>query len=187
MNEELEILLEDARERMEKTIVHLEKELAAIRAGRANIHILDGVMVDYYGSETPLSQVANIGVPDARTIAIQPWEKTMIGPIERAIQQANLGFNPQNNGEIVRINVPPLTEERRKDLVKIVKNEGESAKVGIRSVRKDANNDIKALQKDGLSEDMAKRVEDQIQKCTNEFSEKTDKILEEKEKDIMTV
>jgi ribosome recycling factor len=143
--------------------------------------------VDYYGSETPLTQVANVSVPDARTIAIQPWEKSMIGPIEKAILAANLGFNPQNNGEIVRINVPPLTEERRRDLVKQVKHAGEEAKVGIRSARKDANNDLKKLQKEGMSEDLEKFGEDKVQKLTDEYTSKVDLLIEQKEKDILTV
>jgi ribosome recycling factor len=187
MNEDLELLLEELKENMDKAIHHLEKEMLAIRAGKANAHILDTIRVDYYGSETPLTQVANVSVPDARTIAIQPWEKSMIGPIEKAILAANLGFNPQNNGEIVRINVPPLTEERRRDLVKQVKHAGEEAKVGIRSARKDANNDLKKLQKEGMSEDLEKFGEDKVQKLTDEYTSKVDILIEQKEKDILTV
>ncbi len=187
MNEEIQLILEDARENMQKAIHHLEKELSSIRAGKANPHILDAVFVDYYGTPTPLAQVANVSAPDARTIAIQPWEKSMIAPIEKAILQANLGFNPQNNGEIVRISVPPLTEERRRDLVKQVKTEGEKAKIGLRSARKEANDEIKISEKGGTPEDMAKRAEDKVQEYTDEFTKKIDQMLEGKEKDIMTV
>ncbi len=187
MNEELQFILDEAQENMEKAIHHLEKELSSIRAGKANPHILDTVMVDYYGTETPLNQVANVSAPDAHTINVQPWEKNMIPVIEKAIMQANLGFNPQNNGERVIISVPPLTEERRRDLVKQVKQEGEKAKVGIRSARKDANNEIKKLQKEGTPEDMAKRAEDKVQELTDKFSKKVDEMLNKKEQDIMTV
>jgi len=187
MNEEIQFILDEAKENMVKAIHHLEKELSAIRAGKANPHILDGIMVDYYGNPTALNQVANVSAPDARTIAIQPWEKNMIPVIEKAIMQANLGFNPQNNGDIVRISVPPLTEERRRDLVKQVKHEGEQAKIGIRSARKDANDEIKKLEKDGVPEDMAKRAEDNVQSVTDDYSKKVDTILEQKEEDIMTV
>jgi ribosome recycling factor len=187
MNEELEILLEDIQDSMEKAVHHLEKALTGIRAGKANAGILDSVRVEYYGSETVLNQIANISVPDGRTIAIQPWEKSMIPAIEKAILKANLGFNPQNNGEIVRISVPPLTEERRRDLVKQVKHEGETAKVSVRGTRKDGNTEIKKLEKDGLSEDMAKIGEEKVQKLTDDYIHKIDKMLEEKEKDVMTV
>ena len=187
MNEEVDFLFEVTSEKMESALKHLETELSRIRAGKANPHILDGIEVDYYGSMTPLNQVSNISTPDAKTIAIQPWEKNMIDPIERAIMAANIGLNPANNGELIRLNIPPLTEERRLQLVKQVKNEGESAKVSIRNARRDANEELKKMQKDGLPEDMEKRAETKVQEMTNDFSEKVDKIVEAKEKDILTV
>jgi len=157
MTEEVQFVIDESKERMDKAIEHLEIELGSLRAGKANPRMLDTVMVDYYGTQTPISQVANIGTPDPKTIAIQPWEKTMIDPIERAIINSNLGFTPQNNGEMIRINIPALTEERRMTLVKQVSSEGEHAKVSIRSARKDANDEIKKLEKDGLSEDDSKK------------------------------
>lgn len=187
MQEEIDFILDTAKESMDKSIKHLENALSKIRAGKASPAMLDGVMVDYYGSQTPLNQVSNVNTPDARTISIQPWEKSMLEPIERAIINANLGLNPQNNGELVMINVPPLTEERRKDLVKKVKAESEDAKVGIRNARKEANDEIKKLEKDGLSEDLSKDAEEEVQKLTNKFSEKVDNEVDRKEKDIMTV
>lgn len=187
MNEELQFLLDVTEEKMGKTVQHLETELSRIRAGRANIHILDGIAVDYYGSLTPLNQVSNISTPDARTIAIQPWEKSMIEVIEKAIMAANIGLNPANNGEIIRLNIPPLTEERRKDLVKQVRHEGENAKVSIRNTRREANEELKKMQKDGLPEDLAKKAETDVQKMTDDYSGKADKVVELKEKDIMTV
>ncbi len=187
MNEEVQLVFEMAREKMEKAIEHLETELQRIRAGKANIHILDGVMVDYYGVMTPLNQVSNVSTPDAKTIAIQPWEKKMIDPIEKAIQQANVGITPINNGELIRLIIPTLTEERRSQLVKQVKNEGENARVSIRNARREANDEYKQMQKSGLSEDDVKRAEENIQEITNEFSEKVDKVIEEKEEDIMTI
>jgi len=187
MNEEVQLVYEMTREKMDKALEHLETELSRIRAGKANIHILDGIMVDYYGAMTPLNQVSNISTPDAKTIAIQPWEKKMIDPIEKAIQQANIGINPINNGELIRLIIPPLTEERRGELVKQVKNEGENARVSIRNSRREANDEYKQMQKSGLSEDDAKRAEENIQELTNEFSEKIEKIVEAKEEDIMTI
>ncbi len=187
MNEEVELIQMDADENMQRSIKHLESELSRIRAGRASINMFDGIMVDYYGSPTPLSQVSSINVPDARTLAIQPWEKTMIEPIEKAILAANLGITPQNNGEIIRINIPMLTEERRRNLVKQVKNEGEAAKISIRSNRRDANDQLKKLLKDGLSEDIEKDAESIIQDLTDRFIKKVDDIIDAKEKDIMTV
>ncbi len=187
MNEEVQFLYDITREKMDNAILHLETELSRIRAGKANTHVLDGIKVDYYGSLTPLQQVSNISTPDARTIAIQPWEKPMIDVIEKAIMAANIGFTPVNNGELIRINVPPLTEERRISLVKQVKHEGENAKVSIRSARRDANEEIKTLQKDGLPEDMAKKAEIEVQKMTDDYSEKADKEVELKEKDILTI
>lgn len=187
MNEELDFLFEITREKMESTIKHLEIELSRIRAGKANPHILDGIDVDYYGTMTPLSQVSNISTPDAKTIAVQAWEKNMIAPIEKAIMAANIGLTPVNNGELIRLNVPPLTEERRHLLVKQVKNEGESAKVSIRNVRRDANEELKTMQKDGLPEDSQKKAETEVQEMTNNFSIKIDVVIEAKEKDILTV
>lgn len=187
MNEEVQFIIDATTERMDKAISHLEAELASLRAGKASPKMLESVMIDYYGSQTPISQVANIGTPDPKTIAIQPWEKTMIEPIERAIINSNLGFNPQNNGEMIRINIPALTEERRLSLVKQVSAEGENAKVSIRSARKDANDDIKKLEKDGLSEDDAKSAEDSIQKLTDKYSEKSDSVVKDKEEDIMKI
>ncbi len=187
MNEEVQFLMEVTEEKMSKAVEHLESELGRIRAGKANPHILDGIKVDYYGTQTPLNQVSNISTPDAKTIAIQPWEKNMIDVIEKAIMQANIGLTPINNGELIRLNIPPLTEERRVQLVKQVKNEGEQAKVSIRNARRDANEELKQMQKDGLPEDMTKRAEDEVQKKTGEYSDKVDKVIESKEEDIMTV
>jgi len=187
MEEEVQFILDVCNEKMESAIKHLENELVHIRAGKASPRMLDGLMVDYYGSMTPLNQVSNINTPDARTIAIQPWEKAMIAPIEKAIINANLGFNPDNNGEVVRINVPPLTEERRKTLTKQVSQEGENAKVSVRSARKDANEALKKLLKNGLSEDLEKDAEAEVQELTNKFSKEVDRLLEEKNKEILTI
>jgi ribosome recycling factor len=187
MNEEVQLVFEMTQEKMDKALEHLETELSRIRAGKANIHILDGIMVNYYGAMTPLNQVSNISTPDAKTLAIQPWEKKMIDPIEKANQLANIGINPINNGELIRLIIPPLTEERRGELVKQVKNEGENARVSIRNSRREANDEYKQMQKDGLAEDDAKRAEDNIQELTKEYSEKVDKIVEAKEEDIMTI
>ena len=187
MEEEVELILEVCNEKMEAAIDHLENELVHIRAGKASTRMLDGIMVDYYGSMTPLNQVSNISTPDARTIAIQPWEKTMINPIEKAILNGNLGFNPENNGEIIRINVPPLTEERRKSLAKQVSQEGEKARVSIRSARKEANESLKKLLKDGLSEDLEKDAEAQVQEMTNKSGKKVDGLLEDKNHEILTI
>jgi ribosome recycling factor len=180
-------VIEAAKAQMEKAIDHLETELQKIRAGRANPGMLDSIHVDYYGSSTPLSQIANISTPDARTLAIQPWEKNMITPIEKAISNANLGYNPTNDGQIIRINIPALTEERRKGLVKQSKEETEHARVTVRSIRRDANEAIKKLQKEGLPEDQAKSAETKIQSITDDAIAKVDKHLEAKEKEIMTV
>ncbi|MCW0481654.1 ribosome recycling factor [Gaoshiqia sediminis] len=187
MEEEVELILDLCKEKMEAAVEHLEKELVHIRAGKASIRMLDGVMVDYYGSMTPLAQVSNISTPDARTIAVQPWEKTLINPIEKAILNANLGFNPENNGEIIRINVPPLTEERRRTLSKQVSQEGENAKVSIRSVRKDSNDTLKKMMKNGLSEDLEKDAEEKVQNMTNDYGKKVDKMLELKNQEIFTI
>ncbi len=187
MLEEVQMILDICRERMEHAINHLDKELVHIRAGKASPRMLDSVMVEYYGSMVPLAQVSNINTPDARTLAIQPWEKSMIKPIEKAIINSNLGFNPDNNGEIIRINVPAPTEQRRKDMVKTVNKEGEVAKVSLRSARKDANDSLKKLLKDGLSEDVEKDAEDEVQEMINDFSKKVDKMLEDKNIEILTI
>lgn len=187
MQEEVQMILDICRERMEHAITHLDKELVHIRAGKASPRMLDSVMVEYYGSMVPLAQVSNINTPDARTIAIQPWEKNMIRPIEKAIINSNLGFNPDNNGEIIRINVPAPTEQRRKDMVKTVNKEGEVAKVSLRSARKDANDNLKKLLKEGLSEDVEKDAEEEVQGMINDFTKKVDKMLEEKNHEILTI
>lgn len=176
-----------AKAQMDKAIGYLEAQFQTIRAGKATPAMLSGVMVDYYGAPTPIEQVANINTTDARSIIVQPWEKSLIGAIEKAILNANLGFNPSNNGEVVRVPVPPLTEERRKELVKQARSEGETAKVGIRNARRDANDTIKRLQKEGLAEDMAKSTEVEIQKVTDQYNERVERLVAEKEKEIMTV
>lgn len=180
-------VLENAKIAMEKAINHLEVELQKVRAGKASPAMLENILVDYYGSMVPLSNTASVNTQDSRTLIIQPWEKTMLTPIEKAIQAANLGFNPQNDGVIIRIMVPPLTEERRKQLSKTAKSFGEDAKVGIRTVRKDSMEQIKKLQKDGLPEDEAKGAEVKIQTYTDASVIKVDKHIEQKEKEIMTV
>ncbi len=187
MNEVVKKIIDTMQAHMEKAIAHLEGELQKIRAGRANPQMLEGIYVDYYGTNTPLHQVANVNSPDARTIVIQPWEKAMLQPIEKAIQVANLGFNPQNDGTLIRISVPPLTEERRKELVKRCKAEGEHCKVTVRTSRKDANDAIKKDLKKGITEDEAKEGELKIQQLTDQFVIKVDKHLDAKEKEIMTV
>jgi len=187
MTEEINKIIGDMQSHMEKAILHLESELGKIRAGKANPSMLESILVDYYGSSTPLGQVANVNTPDARTIVIQPWEKGMLTPIEKAIQVANLGFNPQNDGVIIRITVPPLTEERRKDLVKKTKAEGEHGRITIRNLRRDANELVKKEVKKGLPEDVLKDTETKIQTITDSFISKVDKHLEVKEKEIMTV
>lgn len=187
MNEDIELMLETIEELMEKSINHLENELTKIRAGKANPSMVGSVMVDYYGAMTPLTQVANVGTMDARTLTIQPWEKASLEPIERAIINSNLGLNPQNNGEMILINVPQLTEERRKDLVKQAKAEAEEAKVGIRNARKEGNDEVKKFEKEGMSEDQAKGVEESIQELTDKYGVKVDQILAAKEADIMKV
>ncbi|TDS61489.1 ribosome recycling factor [Myroides indicus] len=187
MTEEIDLIIATAKEAMDNTVVHLEKSLLNIRAGKASPQMLGSVFVDYYGSQTPLSQVASINVPDARTLSVSPWEKNMLQPIEKAIMIANLGLNPMNNGENIIINIPPLTEERRKDLVKQAKTEAEDAKVGIRNSRKDANNDIKKQEKNGASEDICKDAEDRVQKLTDNYVKKIDDILAVKEAEIMKV
>ncbi|MFY7840161.1 MAG: ribosome recycling factor [Lacibacter sp.] len=187
MSEDLSLIMDDAEEHMKKAIQHLEIELVKIRAGRANPNMLDGIVVDYYGSPTPIGQVGNISVVDARTLTIQPWEKNMLQPIERAIINSNIGLAPQNDGNIIRLFLPPLTEERRKELVKRVNAEGEHTKVAVRNIRRDAIEAIKKLQKDGLSEDAAKDSEKDMQVLTDKFIALIDKHLEAKDKEIMAV
>lgn len=187
MSEDLEFILEDARDSMKKALNHLESELIKIRAGKASPQMLEGLTVDYYGSPTLLNQVGNISVMDARTLTIQPWEKNMLQPIERAIINANLGVTPQNDGNIIRLFMPPLTEERRKEFVKRAGGEGEQSKVAIRNIRRDAIEQIKKLQKDGLSEDEAKDAEKEMQEITDKHIVLVDKHLQAKEKEIMSV
>lgn len=187
MSDDLLLIMADAEDLMDKSIAHLEAELLKIRAGKANPQILEGIMVDYYGSLTPISQVSNISVLDARTLSIQPWEKNMLQPIERAIIASNIGLNPQNDGSNIRLYLPPLTEERRKELVKRANGEGENSKVAIRNLRRDAIESIKKLQKDGLSEDESKDAEKEIQDLTNSFITKVDSHLSRKEKEIMAI
>lgn len=184
MNEEIDFILDSAKESMNSAVEHLVKELRSIRAGKASPSMLANVQVDYYGSATPLGQVANVSTPDARTITIQPWEKNMLQEIEKAIMIANLGFNPMNNGDNIIISVPPLTEERRRDLAKQAKAEAEHAKVGVRNARKDANNEIK---KTDVSDDMKKGAEESVQDLTNAFVKDIDEKFIVKEKEIMTV
>lgn len=179
-------VMDKTKDLMFKAIGHLEEALIHIRAGKADIRILDNIHVDYYGSMMSLAQVANVTVPDARTIKIQPWEKKMIDAIEKAVLYANLGFNPTNNGESIIISVPPLTEERRRDLVKQAKQEGENSKVSIRNTRKDANESLKKMKKDGLPEDLEKDGETQIQKLTDDYIKKIDDLIRKKEHDILT-
>jgi len=187
MQEEVQMVLDICRERMEHALTHLDKELVHIRAGKASPRMLDSVQVLYYGSLVPISQVSNISTPDPRTIVVQPWEKAMIHPIEKAIINSNLGFNPDNNGEIIRINVPAPTEQRRKDMVKTVNKEGEIAKVSLRSTRKDANDNLKKLLKEGLSEDLEKDAADEVQSMITDFSKKVDKMLDDKNVEILTI
>lgn len=187
MSEEVDFVLSETKEAMGKALQHLEAELQKIRAGKASPDMLSGIMVEYYGMPTPLNQVANVKVADARSPMITPYEKKSIADIEKAIFQANLGLTPQNDGENIRLNLPPLTEERRRDLVKMAKNQGEHAKVGIRNHRKDANDTIRSLVKDGLSEDLGKDAEETVQQMTNSYITQVDKHLEAKEKEIMTI
>src|ERR1700761_6506682 len=187
MSEDLELILEDTRDMMKKALNHLETELIKIRAGKASPQMLDGLTVDYYGSQTILNQVANVSVMDARTLTIQPWEKNMLQPIERAIINANRGVTPQNDGNLIRLFMPPLTEERRREFVKRASGEGEQSRVAIRSIRRDAIEQIKKLQKDGLSEDEAKDAEKEIQDITDQYTGLVEKHLTAKEKEIMSV
>ena len=181
------MILEEAEDGMKKAISHLNSELSKIRAGRANPSMLDTVKVDYYGSPTPLSQIGNISTLDPRTLTVQPWEKSLLDEITKAIINANLGLNPQNNGEVIIISVPVLTEERRKDLVKRARAEGENAKVSLRTQRKDANDMVKSLKDEGLSEDAVKNAELDVQNLTNSYSTKVDELVAVKEEDIMKV
>ena len=187
MEDELAFIIDSAEEHMTKTINHLEDALSKIRAGRANPEMLGGVKVEYYGSMSPLPQISNINTPDARTITVQPWEKGLMQEIERAILNSGLGFNPSNNGDMIIISVPPLTEERRRDLAKEAHKVAEDSKVGIRAARKDANDEIKKLSNDGLSEDLAKDNEEVIQQMTNKFIKKIDDHYEHKQAEIMKV
>ena len=187
MNEEIALILELAEEKMSKTIEHLEEALSGIRAGKASTNVLRGVTVDYYGTQTPISQVASVTVPDAKTILIQPWEKGMIPAIEKAILISNIGLTPSNNGEHIRLSIPALTEDRRRELVKQVKTEGENARVSMRNARREAVESFKAAQKNGMPEDMAKDGEADAQKLTDKYNKRIDEAIAEKEKEIMTV
>ncbi len=187
MTDDLSFILEEGKDSMTKAITHLEAELVKIRAGKANPAMVDGIVVDYYGNPTQINQVSNISAMDARTISIQPWEKNMLQPIERAIIAANIGINPQNDGNIIRLFLPPLTEERRREMVKRSNGEGEQAKVAVRSIRREAIEQIKKLQKDGLSEDQAKDAETEMQEITDRYISLVEKHLAAKEKEIMSV
>lgn len=185
--EEIQFYLEEAKDMMQKAVDHTAGELVKIRAGKAMPNLLDGIMVSYYGAPTPLQQVASVNTPDARTLTIKPWEKNLIPELEKAIINSDLGLAPQNNGEIIILTIPPLTEERRKLLVKQAKQECENGKISIRTVRKDINDSLKKLQKDGAPEDEVKRAEDTVQKLTDQYSTKIDDLLTKKEAEIMTV
>jgi ribosome recycling factor len=184
MNEEIQMILDMAEEQMTASITHLERAFIKIRAGKANPVMLSSVTVDYYGAQTPLSQVANVNTPDARTLVVQPWEKNLLGEIEKSIINSNLGFNPMNNGDIIIINVPPLTEERRRDLAKQAKAESEDAKIGVRSARQEANKELKKLE---ISEDLLKNAESDVQDLTDKFIAKVESALSVKEAEIMKV
>lgn len=185
--EEIDLILDMAQDGMDRALKHTQIELTKIRAGRASVNMLDGVMVEYYGVMSPLTQISSITTPDARTIQVKPFEKKIISDIERAIINSNVGLNPANDGETIRLNVPPLTEDRRRDLVKRVKNEIEIAKVNIRKVRQEMNDDLKKLKNDGVAEDAIKGGEERVQKLTNQFIEKIDQLMAAKEADIMQV
>lgn len=187
MEEEVQLLLEDTQEKMQKSVSHLEDELSRVRAGKASTALLDGISVNFYGALTPLNQVANINTPDPRTISIQPWDKTSFESIEKAIMAANIGLTPMNNGEVIRLNIPPLTEERRRDLVKQIRVFAENTRVSVRNARRDTNEYLKKMKKDGLAEDLEKESEHKVQELTDKYIAKVDKILEVKEKEIMTV
>ncbi len=187
MTEEVEFCLDEAEESMQNAVVHLEKGFQKIRAGKASPQMLDGVIIDYYGVPTPIDQTANINTPDARQIIVQPWDKSILHEIEKAILAANLGFNPSNEGEVLRISVPAITEQRRLELVKQAKGEAEKSKISIRNSRRSANDYIKQLEKDGLAEDEAKKVQEKIQELTDGFIKKVDQLIDAKEEDIMKV
>ena len=184
MNEKLEVILKSAEDKMQSSLLHLENELLNIRAGKANPNMLKSVMVDYYGNPTAIAQLANINTPDSKSLVVQPWDKSILQEIEKGIINANLGFNPMNNGDTIIISIPPLTEERRKELVKIVRNESENSKISIRNIRKDSNHEIK---KTDVSDDEKKNYEIDIQELTDNFIKKIDSVLKVKEKEIMTV
>lgn len=185
--EEIQLFLDEAKELMEKTIRHTSQELTKIRAGKAMPNMLDGITVEYYGSQTPLQQIASVTTPDARTLVIKPFERKMVSEVERAIINSDLGLNPQNDGEVIRLNIPPLTEERRKNLVKQVKSESENGKISIRAIRKDTNESIKKLKNEGASEDDIKRAEDKVQALTDKFIAQIDDLTAKKEQEIMTI
>ncbi|WPP52534.1 ribosome recycling factor [Catalinimonas niigatensis] len=187
MTEEIQMYLDETDDNMKKAVSHVAGEFKKIRAGKAQPNMLDGLLVDYYGNSTPINQVSSITTPDARTVLIKPWEKKMVNEIERAIINSDLGLNPQNDGEVIRLNIPPLTEERRKNLVKQAKNEAETGKISVRNIRKDANESIKKLLKESTSEDDVKEGEDKVQELTNSYIAKIDSLFEEKEKEIMTI
>ena len=187
MTDDCILCLEEAKESMQNALAHIEREFHKIRAGKASPQMLEGVKFDYYGSLTPIEQAANINTPDPRQIIVQPWDKSVLGVIEKAILAANLGFNPKNEGEVLRINVPALTEDRRKEMVKKAKSETENSKISIRNIRRNANELAKQLKKDGTPEDEIKQLENEIQKLTDHYISEIDKLLEAKEKDIMTV
>lgn len=187
MSEEVQMFLDEAKELMEKAVQHTNQELLKIRAGKAMPNMLDGISVDYYGVPSPLNQVATVTTPDARTLAIRPFERSLVSAIEKAIKDSDLGFNPQNDGETIRINIPPLTEERRKLLVKQVKQEVENGKISVRNIRKETNDSLKKLQKEGIPEDEIKLAEEKVQKLTDTFGAKIDELLAKKEAELMTV
>ncbi len=187
MEEEIQLYLNEARDLMNKAVKHFSNELTKIRAGKAMPNMLDGLMVDYYGSPTPIGQVASVNTPDARTLVVKPWEKKLISEIEKAIINSDLGLNPQNDGDLIRLNIPPLTEERRKNLMKQVRNEAENGKISVRNIRKDTNESLRKLLKEGASEDEIKRAEEQVQILTSQYSETIDGLVGKKETEIMTV
>ncbi len=187
MIDKAQAVIDAVKEKMQSAVTYLDEDLKTYRAGKANPAVFNSVVVNYYGTMTPIPQVASITTPDAKTMLIQPWDRNLIHPVEKAIMDANLGFTPQNNGEVIRINIPALTEERRKELVKKARTAGESAKVGVRNARRDAIDALKKLQKEGLPEDTEKDFEDEVQKLTDTYSKKVEDILSAKEKEIMTV
>lgn len=187
MNEEAQMCLDEAKEGMESALQHLDRILQKIRAGKASPQMLEGIKIDYYGAMTPIEQTANINTPDPRQIIVQPWDKSILGELEKAIMNANLGLNPKNEGEVLRISVPPLTEERRLELVKQAKGEAENSRISIRNTRRSANELAKSLEKDGLPEDESKKAQEMIQELTDEYIKKVDEMLDAKEKDVMTV